>query len=352
MNKLWLVGIGLSFTLSGCGMTSKEKPDYVKAEESKPLKLPKKNRKNNIVDFYVVPDVNAKGKRQPIGNELKQFAPLTVIADGNDVRSVYDSKEAAVWIEQSKDEILNDLNKFLARKQLKQRAVKSGKVARYETTWLTEEYDKRLDPVVTKGDADEVKNRFAFTFKPSDRSREMLLTVKTIDSAVLVDGEWQKRDAAATYRDFQFLNDFIQMRQEGVGTRERGSANQSMAIKMAIAEDKQAVFRANAPFRRTFIKLESVLEELGFDIEDKDASDGLIVASFDYDDQTGFFDWLFGSKKELLELDTGTYRFRVKPFGRDAEIRILDNEGNFLDAKVIAKIQPRFTAAFRAKKKR
>ena len=351
MKKLWLVGIGLSITLTGCGLMKKEKPEYVTAEESKPLKLPKKSQKNTIVDFYVIPKVRPEAKRYPVGEKLKQSAPLTVIADGNDVRSVYDSKDAAVWIEQPKKSIKANLQSFLKRTGIKYRPVKGGKLERYETAWHIEEFDRSLDPVFD-GEVEEVRNRFAITFKPSDRNREMLVSVAVIDSAVLLDDKWQKSDPSASYRDFQLINEFIQARQEGKNTRERGSAYQSIGLKMAIAEDKQAVFRADAPFRRTFIKLESVLEELDFDIEDKDASDGLIVASFDYDGQTGFFDWLFGATREILELPTGTYRFRVKSFGQDSEIRVLDNDGKFLDAKLIAKMQPRFTAIFRKKLKK
>ncbi|MEM9101450.1 MAG: outer membrane protein assembly factor BamC [Pseudomonadota bacterium] len=337
--------------LLGCSGSKKEQA-YVNAKLEKKLELPEGGNDTKIADFYVTPKLSQKAEQFPIGTKLNDRAPVTIIPLGNDVRPVYQEKTAVVWIEQSVEDILQDVESFLKGEKIpfQSRQISPQRIE-VETDWVEQDYSELLDTIAKSEDIDEIRNRFRFTIFVPSGERDAKLRINRMQTQAKVSQGWINLSGKEE-RSIDYLNQFVAKRyQSALEAYEKSSFyQQSIKITMGSNNADEPVLKSSAPYRRTLMRLEQVLNKLGFVIEDRDFSDGLLVVAFEGGSSSGLFASLFGGEEDSsVELAVGTYRFQVTSTGKVSEIKIMNDESEVLPANIVAKLQPVFSEEFARK---
>jgi outer membrane protein assembly factor BamC len=108
-------------------------------------------------------------------------------------------------------------------------------------------------------------------------------------------------------------------------------------MEMGTSSNGQTLYVVDGQFDLVWPRFLLVLRKLGFNVKDLDQSNGLLFVTYGSAD-TGWWDSLFGSDKDQLNLDKDDYRFEVKRRGAQTTITLLDEENNPFEAAKVEEL--------------
>jgi uncharacterized lipoprotein len=318
------------FAMTGCAVFSDDEKgfeeDYVytKAKQTPSLKIPE-----GLVieedDFAPIPllDNNAS---KVIGKKIDNKTPSLILAVGNDLRVNNDAETAAVWITATKEDISQRIKAYI--RDNKMSLVEKDNVI--ITGWQYRIDDSFFGGKVLPKTMSKEKNRYSFHLFPSKLPNEIGVQVVQIESQ----GVFRKDDAEEwkvlplnPTNAIEFLNEFIiyDYEKKLIAAQKALNTDVSIDLRVAKGSDDSYVLLAADTFTNTWNKFIRIAEEAGFDVEDKDATVGLISAEYDNPETS------IVSSTTVAETTTkiadGDYSIQFSEIGEQTTIQLFDSEG-------------------------
>jgi uncharacterized lipoprotein len=333
--KFNLLGLSISiFVMTGCAVFSDDEKgfeeDYVytKAKQTKSLKIPA-----GLVieedDFAPVPALDENASKV-IGKRIDNKTPSLILAVGNDLRVNHDADTAAVWINATKEDISQRIKSYV--RDNKMSFVEKDSVI--ITGWQNRVDDSFFGGKVLPKNMAKEKNRYSFHLFPSKLPNEIGVQVVQVESlGVFRDDEAQdwKVLPFSAHKAIEFLNEFIiyDYEKKLIAAQEALTLDVSIDLRVAKGGDDSYVLLAADTFSNTWNKFIRVAEEAGFEVEENDATIGLLSVEYDNPETS-----IISSKtagETATKIPDGDYSIQFSEIGEHTTIQLFNSDGQPLN---------------------
>ncbi|MDT7524717.1 outer membrane protein assembly factor BamC [Pseudidiomarina sp. GXY010] len=321
---------GCSYTPAGQAQGSFE---YTDVQQRPELQAADGLNKPVSTNRYEIPPVPAS---EPVGTEVDINAPVVVwpLADGSRVeeteqlpRIYFDELEGMTNIS---DYVWNSALQGLQARNIGVAAIQDKQVI--STDWLTTQYQigENETPL-------QVQRRFNLIMEsaPHGRTASLLVEVAERQDKGPTIGEVlaskQDRDAAAGLLN-QVVSEIAIMQYQGVGSL---TEDGTLAIDAGFDDEGSPAMVLGASFNFSWTLMASVVEELGFEIDDLNQSTGRYYLDYDKD-KSGASSLAFwrSSKEGKLDIANGSYELKVTGDRRRTTLTFFTNGEAFSAAEL------------------
>lgn len=302
---------------------------------------------------FTVPHIGEQATHDLLGKNLDIRPPLQVMPFVQNAQQIKQSDDAINMVIEANDnkndvkhELFSNILQFLKAKKIGV-SHENYHVGVIYTDWI--ETSQVIEShVFGKDNVFTSKLRYEFDIQPHQSHKYADLTIKLVQYEQQFDGNKQELDLIANDKKrhtIDIANDVLSY----INSQKKllvSSPNDKLVtsgIHLILLTDNNSHWLANADFNRTWEKLLIVLPEMGFSISDMNREQHLFFVN--YQDNSSFWDSLWGSAKSTLPLKYGEYSLRLEKdkLTNKTRIYLQDKEGNELPKQTISSINPLFT---------
>lgn len=276
---------------------------------------------------YAIPQRAYKGE---IGTKVDIRPPLQVLDLIPGVTSAIDQQGVTLFMPTSNElmKIWRVTQKLIADNKV---GIVKQSVDRIDTDWVS---------WTNEDEETKISSRYTIEKSPNINSYRITLTDWREDGKV-------KPVSADNKRRYSILMTNLVMAKYDNMAREQAriaAAEQLKNVPVMMGTDRSGlpIIIARAPYNDMWERLPVMLQKLGFTVEDRNRSQGLIDVKFRQPDDA--FWTKLGTKP--INLTSDKYRILVGDLGNRTSLNITDNDGKPVTESILDSIAPAFGAAF------
>lgn len=363
MTRVSVCVVGLSLTmLSACSSVAERKIangnfDYIDEPEAKSFDIPADVDKPFINNAFAVPDLGENAAESLVGPKVTVVSPALVLPLVSGSRVEEGLKEATVYFDQVDDSqpldqtIWNSLIGFLEEQGIgvvsfdkeQQKLVTDWMIAEdvEDSSWFNWTSTER-----------SVGRRFEFNLDVKHHGRTAALKaelkdyLETVGEEVIADleSEQERRN------EVDILNKVINHYENQLRIADVKRIRQirdGLEMELGFNSNGEPAYVVDGDYDVVWTRLLLVLRKLGFNVKDLDKSNGLLFVNYG-SAESGWWDSLWGSGDDELDLDKEDYRFQVENVGRKTSISLLDDESNPFPANKVTELYDTFARTMAA----
>lgn len=353
MTRVSVYVVGFSLTvLSACSsLTDRQRANgnfsYIEEAESTTFKVPEDVDQPVMNNAFAIPDIGEGASTSLVGKKVTVISPALVLPLVSGSRVEEGMKEATVYFDQVDDSqpldqtIWNSLIGFLEEQGIgvvsfdkeQQRLVTDWMIAEdvEDSSWFNWTSTER-----------SVGRRFEFVLDVKLHGRSAALKaelkdyLETVGEDVIgdIDSSQERRN------EVDILNKVIGHYENQIRLADVKRIRQirsGLNTELGFDSNGEPAFVVDGDYDVVWTRLLLVLRKLGFNVKDLDKSNGLLFVNYG-SVESGWWDKLWGSEEDQLDLDKEAYRFQVETAGPKTTITLLDQENNPFPANKVSDI--------------
>lgn len=351
MTRVSVVIVSLSLTMLSACTSLKERQaangnfGYLEDSEAVAFKVPEDVDQPFYDRSFAIPAIGENAPADLIGNKVTVISPSLVLplVSGSHVEEGL--KEATVWFDQIDDSqpldttIWNSLINFLEEQGIgvvsfdkeQQKLVTDWMIAEdvEDSSWYNWTTTER-----------SVGRRFEFNLEVKPHGRTAALKAELRDYL-----ETSGDDVIAELNSEQERRNEVDVLNKVIGHYEQQiriadikrirQIRSGLGMELGFDGNGEAAFVVNGEYDVVWPRLLLVLRKLGFNVKDLDKSNGLLFVNYG-SAESGWWDSLWGSSDDELDLDKDDYRVQVETAGPKTSITLLDEENKAFTADKVS----------------
>ena len=341
--------------LSGCGyiygdsgLIKNQEYSYVNAKQSKKLEIPKSLSHKSSADYTVLPKLGKTTQNHTLGKDLKQSAPIQLLAVLDNTRVDKKSSIPSVLIIDELDFIWQTATKFLDKHQIKSE-LKESKDKTILTDWLAIEDAGIWLGLDGEEEPDLNRAKYKISIESGEIKGEHNLSVERILNQSRESDESQWVDNKSGWQESaDMMNLLLGYYDQRIRQQAAQHQQEIMAgFKVDLGQNSKgnAALITSADVKVIWEKIPRVMKELGIKIIDKDLRQHTYFMEYEAQ-EPGFFASLFDEQQSELPLKVGTYQLSITKAGEQQALTFKDGEGNALEANLLVKLFPELSRLF------
>ena len=347
--------LSLLLALSSCGyiygddgLIRSQKYDYLRAEQTAPLKLPADLKHKSRADYTVVPNIGAKGEKAAFGRSLTQEAPIQLLAVLDNTRVDRKADIPTVLVSDRLDFIWQTAKFFF-----EERAVKASVLDEENKVilsgWIPIEEGGIWLGLDGSEEPDLIRAKYAVKVSPSEIKGEHSLSVERIASQTRQDDDLPWQDQQITWQESaDMMNLILSYYDTRIRVQQAKRQRTVLAgFKVELGQDSEnnAALITSAKEDLVWQKIPKVITELGMKTIDRDRRQKTYFLEYEKE-ETGFFASLFDEESTSLPLESGAYQLVISELGEQRVLTLKDGEGVALPTNIVVKLFPDLSRLF------
>lgn len=328
-----------------------EDHQYVNTQEQGPLVLPQDSLPVKLGDEFLLPEHQSKGQ---IGESLDLQSPPQLLALASGSRLDKSGIKNKIWFDRTT--VVEDLPEFAfdaLKGYLRQERAEDTKLNEgsktSDTGWITDTIEGSFWPWADGDKSTSLRfdTKLAHTENGAVATMEANLTGMRVNGKDVPLSSMTGKDKLRA--EVQFMNGYIyyfQLAQEKLLKTQEVAKVYEMSLRVSNNGDGQSVLRSDKNADLVWVHFRTLLEEVGFEVEDVDRSARKLFVRLG-EKELGFWDSLWSSNESeyKLNIPIGRYMVRVTTASTKSVITFYDEYNEPLsDAQYQAIIGP-FTQA-------
>lgn len=294
-----------------------EDHQYVNTQEQGPLVLPQGATPVKVGDEFVLPEHQSKGL---VGESLDLQSPPQLLALASGSRLDKKGVKNKIWFDRTT--VVEDLPEFAfdaLKGYLRQERADGSQLndgsKTSDTGWITDTIEGSFWPWA---DGDK-STSLRFDTKQAHTENGAVATVQAQLTGMRINGEdiplSSMTDKDKLRAEVQFMNGYIyyfQLAQEKLLKKKEVAKVYEMSLRVSNDAQGQSVFRSDKNADLVWVHFRTLLEEVGFEVEDVDRSARKLFVRLG-EKETSFWQSLWSSNDSDYDIDMpyGSYMVRV-----------------------------------------
>jgi outer membrane protein assembly factor BamC len=341
-----------SFIYGEDGLIRDTSNDYLTAVQTKELVMPEGLSHKAKANYAQVPAIGLKAETSLMGKELRNSAPVQILAVLENVRVDKQSEFPAIFIQDEQDFIWNVLLNLFEENKVSPAILDKSNYF-LDTGWMALDERGLWLGIEGSEEVEEFRAKYQIKLTPGILEKEVRVEAKRVRAQKLNDESDKWEDVGSFWQDSaQMLNFIIADYDKQATKREevnRTSVIAGFKVDLGVDSDGETALLTSAKRELVWNKLPKVLEAVKFEINDKDRRSMTYFLKYEKEEQ-GFFASLVSSKPEFLPLEDGNYQVAVTDMGENTAITFKDGQGVSLESNTVIKMYPMLSKLFGKKR--
>jgi outer membrane protein assembly factor BamC len=345
----------IASVLTGCGyiygengLIKNQEYTYVNAKQSKDLKIPTTLSHKSSANYTVLPKLGNKAENHSLGKNLKQSAPVQLLAVLDNTRVDKKSLIPSVLIIDDLEFIWITARMFLDQHQVMSEVNEvAGKVIL--TKWLALENAGVIIDLDGEEEPDLNRVKYKISINDGEVKGEYNLSVERVFNQYRESDDNQWLDKKSSWSESaDMMNLLLGFYDQRIRQKSANHQQQIMAgfkVVLGQNEKSEAALVTAADEKLVWEKIPRVMRELGLKVIDKDLRQKTYFMEYEIK-EPGFFASLFNETNSKLPLEAGTYQLTITEAGEQRALTIRDGQGTALEANLLVKLFPELSRLF------
>lgn len=322
--------------------------DYLKAKQTKDLKIPESLLQKNKVNYTPIPSIGKKAQNAPVGKDLRIVAPIQLLAVLDNVRVDRQAENPAIYMQEDIEFLWLTVIELLKLNEVTP-AIMDRANYYIDTGWVA--VDERGLGLGLEGreEIEDFRAKYSIKIKPGNLRKDIHIEVTRLRAQKMDDDTDKWVNIPSFWQDAAEMLNLILANYDQHSLQRTHTINSrtiaGFKVELATDSEGNAALVTSADKELVWEKLPSVLKAADITLSDRDRTLKTYFLSYEKK-KDGFFASLDDEDIQPLALEDGNYQVTVSELGNNTAITFKNAEGTPLVPSVVAAIFPTFSRLF------